>query len=60
MQGQYGRMNFQCKTAEECKIRHYIDELTDASENELLGLLPGIVWVAEVAVRGSLEVLGFL
>ena len=28
------------------------------SEHELLGLLPGVVWVAEVAVRGGLEVLG--
>jgi len=44
----------------ECEIRYYINVLANASEDELLGLLPGIIWVAKVAVGGSLEVLRLL
>lgn len=43
------------------KKRQAIDGAsTKRSELELLGLLPGVGRVAEVAVRSSLEVLGLL
>ena len=60
-------MNFRCKQTrammkrEVVTKRQAIDgESTKRSELELLGLLPGVGRVAEVAVRSSLEVLGLL
>jgi hypothetical protein len=53
-----GRMNFRWK--QETQQSNSNSKILNASELQLLGFLPGVVWVAKVPIRGSLQVLRFL